>query len=302
MAVEALILEAIQADQVLSGQLAAFDGYPAVFYQPAPPDTDAGWTAVQYPRIDFVIDWAYNPERQADGSCAVNVWCLNNGQADPDDVGAAVRECLRDIFFTDEDGEVYALEWQRTDAFEAGGQDSQPLTIGVTLTFDLLAFPDQITTEPDPVAGLCDYIKVRMPDALVVGIDKMDRICRPTAERPILYVRMSGDSSAMRNIWAVAWMDVTLQVHIFAPGAHTRQVLCRTLCNAVALDGECKLRDCSPMLFRRVTITTSANPLRQGQLAVTGRYGVPWQPPEVPKLLHAQMKGEFRYDKQDEFH
>lgn len=302
MVVEALILEAIQEDQALSGQLAAFDGHPAVFYQTAPPDTDAGWVAVQYPRIDFVIDWSYNPERQADGSCAVNVWCLNNGQADPDDVGAAVRECLRDTFFTVESGEVCALEWQRTDAFEAGGQDSQPLTIGVTLTFDLLAFPDQITMEPDPVAGLCDYIKTRMPDALVVGIDKLDRICRPTAERPILYIRMSGDSSAMRNIWAVAWMDVTLQVHIFAPGAHTRQVLCRALCNTVALDGECKLRDCSPMLFRRVAITASANPLRQGQLAITGRYGVPWRPPETPKLLHAQMRGEFRYDEQDEFH
>lgn len=302
MAAEALILEAIQEDQTLSAQLAQFDGQPAAFYQMAPPDTDAGWNGLQYPRIDFAVDWAYSPERQADGSCAINIWCLNNGQAYPDDVGVAVRECLRDTFLTDDDGEVYALEWQRTDAFEAGGQDGQPLTIGVTLTFDLLAFPSQITIEPDPVAGLCDYIKSRMPDALVIGIDKLDRICRPTAERSIIYVRLSGDSSAMRNSWAVAWMDVTLQVHIFAPGAHTRQVLSRTLCNAMALDGECKLRDFSPMLIKRVAISASANPLRQGQLAVTGRYGVPWVPPEEPKLMHANMKGEFRYGTEDEFH
>ena len=302
MAVEALILDAIQSDQALSGQIARFDDRPAVFYQSAPPDTDPGWSPVQYPRIDFVIDWTYNPERQADGSCSFNVWCLNNGQAYPDDIGGLVRECLRDTFFTDDDGEVYALEWQRTDAFKAGGQDSQPLTIGVTLTFDLLAFPEQITMEPDPVAGLCDYIKGRAPNALVVGVDEIDRICRPTAERPIFYVRMSGDGSAMRNSWAVAWMDVILQVHIFAPTAHDRQVLCRVACNYMALDGECKLRDGSPMLIRRVAITASANPLRQGQLAVTGRYGVPWVPPEVPKLEKARMKGEFRYDKQDEFH
>lgn len=302
MAAEALILEAIQTDGALRTQLAKFDGQPAIFYQTAPPDTDPGWDAVQYPRIDFAIDWTYNPERQADGSCAVNVWCLNDGKAYPDDVGEAVRECLRDTFFTNEDGEIFALEWQRTDAFEAGGQNSQPLTIGVTLTFDLLAFPNQITMEPDPVAGLCDYIKSRLPNALVVGIDTMDRICRPTAERPILYVRMSGDGSAMRNSWAVAWMDVTLQVHIFAPGAHARQVLCRVLCNYAALDGECKLRDHSPMLIRRVAITASANPLRQGQLAVTGRYGVPWVPPEEPKLMNANMKGEFRYGTEDEFH
>lgn len=302
MATEALILEAIQTDKAVSSMLASFDGKPAAFYQAAPPDTDAGWAGVQYPRLDFVVDWAYNPERQADGSCAINVWCLNNGTtAAPEDVGDAIRECLRDIFLTDDDGEIYALEWQRTDAFEAGGQDGQPLTIGVTLSFDILAFPVQITMEPDPVAGLCDYIKGRMPDALVVGIDKMDRICRPTAERPIFYVRLSGDSSAMRNSWAVAWMDVTLPVHIFAPMANLRQRLSRTLCNALALDGECKLRDCSPMLIRRVTIAASANPLRQGQLTVTGRYGVLWQPPETQKLMKAHMEGEFRYGKQDEF-
>lgn len=298
MATEALILEAIQGDSKISGALAKFDGQSAAFYQMAPPDTDPGWSAVQYPRLDFTVDWAYNPERQADGSCMINVWCLNNGTgAAPEDVGDAVRECLRDLFITDEDGMVYALEWQRTDAFEGGGQNGQPLTIGVTLSFDILAFPSQITMEPDPVAGLCDYLKSIAPSALVVGLDTMPRLCRPTEEQPIFYVRMSGDISAMRNSWAVAWLDVTLPVHIFAPGANRRQVLSRTLCNTMALDGECKLRDGSPMLIRRVAISASANPLRQGQLTVTGRYGVLWHQPETPPLNHANMKGVYRYGK-----
>lgn len=298
MAAEALILEAIQEDSKLSGMLARFDGQSAAFYQAAPPDTDRGWAAVQYPRLDFTVDWAYNPERQTDGVCQVNVWCLSNGTgAAPEDVGDAVRECLRDIFLTDEDGQVYALEWGRTDAFEAGGQDGQPLTIGVTLSFDILAFPNQITMEPDPVTGLCDYIKSIAPSVLVVGLDPMPRICRPTAEQPIVYVRMSGDVSVMRNSWAVAWMDVTLPVHIFAPTAHLRQDLSRWLCNAIALDGECKLRDGSPMLIRRVAISASANPLRQGQLTVTGRYGVLWQKPEAPAMNNVHTKGVFRYGK-----
>ena len=302
MAVETLILEALQEDEAVSAMLARWNGSSAVFYQMAPPDTDGGWTEVQYPRVDFVTDWTYNPERQADGACQINVWCLNNGSTEaPEDVGEAVRECLRDLFLTDEDGEVYALEWQRMDAFEAGGQEGEPLTVGVTLSFDILAFPVQITTEPDPVAGLLDYIKARMPQALVVGLDQLPKLCRPTAEHPILYVRLSGDGSAMRNSWAVAWMDVTLPVHVFAPGSNLRQTLSRTLCNAMSLDGECKLRDGSPMLFRRVALSLSANPLRQGQLTLTGRYGVPWVPPEVPKLNHPHMKGEFRYDKSKEF-
>lgn len=298
MAAEALILEAIQEDSKLSGMLARFDGQSAAFYQAAPPDTDRGWDAVQYPRLDFTVDWAYNPERQTDGACQINVWCLTNGTgAAPEDVGEAVRDCLRDLFLTDEDGQICALEWQRTDAFEAGGQDGQPLTIGVTLSFDILAFPAQITMEPDPVAGLCDYIKSIAPAVLVVGLDDIPRICRPTEDRPIVYVRMSGDVSAMHNSWAVAWLDVTLPVHIFAPGANLRQMLSRELCNSIAMDGECKLRDGSPMLFRRVAISASANPLRQGQLTVTGRYGVLWKKPETPVLSHT--KGVFRFGKQD---
>lgn len=301
MAAEMLILDAIQGDRKVSEMLAKFDGHSAVFYQMAAPDTDRGWGPVQYPRLDFTVDWTYNPERQTDGACMINVWCLNNGStSSPEDVGEAVRECLRDLFLTDDDGMIYALEWQRTDAFEAGGQDGQPLTIGVTLSFDILAFPTQITMEPDPVAGLCDYIKSIAPDVLVVGLDSLPTLCRPTNEHPIVYVRMSGDMSSMRNSWAVAWMDVTIPVHIFAPGANLRQIMSRSLCNTMALDGECKLRDGSPMLIRRVAISASANPLRQGQLTVTGRYGVLWQPPEVTKLNHPHFEGRYQYGKQDE--
>ena len=145
MAVEALILEAIQADEALSAQLAKFDGQPAVFYQTAPPDTDPGWDAVQYPRIDFVIDWAYDPERQTDGSCAVNVWCLNNGQASPEDVGAALRECLRDTFFTDEDGEVkkylipYGARLNENIVEGAHVEKGAELTMGAVNPHDVLA-------------------------------------------------------------------------------------------------------------------------------------------------------------------
>lgn len=293
MAIDAIILRAIQSDESVTSKLALFDGEPAVFYQTAPPDTDSGWTGVQFPRMDFNIDWTYNPERHADGSCVFNIWCLNNGQPYPDDIGLALRECLRDVFFTDEDGEIYAMEWQRTDAFEAGGQDNEPLTIGVSLSFDMLAFPPQITIEPDPVAGICDYIKSKMPEAVVIGIDQTEQIEKPSAEHPVIYVRLSGDSSAMRNSWAVAWMDTSIQVHIFAPSPHARMQISRMICNTMALDGECKLRDKSPMLIKGIMIAASANPLRQGQLSIKGRYGVPWTPPEADPLNNLHFKGEF---------
>lgn len=293
---EALIKKALASDPVIAPMLATWNNEPAVFYQTAPSDKDRGWSRIQYPRVDYNVDWTYNPERKNDGACQINVWCLNNGTtAYPEDIGDAIRESLRDLFITGGDGELYALEWQRTDAFEAGGQN-EPLTIGVTLSFDILAFPAQQTIQPDPVSGLNAYIKAIAPDALVAGVDALPELCRPTEDRPIVYCRLAGDSSAMRNSYAVAWMDANLAVHIFAPHPSMRLMTARWITNRIALDGECKLGDGSPMLIERVAINTAANPLRQGQLTITGRYGVLRVPEEAPLLNNPHMRGVYRFN------
>lgn len=283
---EALILSALRESASIAPRLAQFGGRPAVFYQQAPHDTAGGWDAVQYPRLDYVVDWTYNPERKAAGAAQINVWCLNNGTTEPpEDIGETIREELRDLFLTDETGEVYALEWQRTDAFEAGGQN-EPLTIGVTLSFDVLAFPVQATTEPDPVEGLSDWLKTAAPEAWVVGIDTLPELCRPTAEKPVLYARLMNDGSAMRNSYAVAWMDVSMAIHVFAPDTTARQTTCRALTNRLALEGEVRLRDGSPMIMKRLTVTANANPLQQGQITAAGRYGVLRMAERGPALQH----------------
>lgn len=293
---EALIKKALESDQNIAPMLTTWNKEPAIFYQTAPPDKDRGWASIQYPRIDYTVDWTYNPERKADGACQINVWCLNNGEtAFPEDIGDAIRESLRDLFITGTDGELYALEWQRTDGFEAGGQN-EPLTIGVTLSFDILAFPKQQTFPPDPVEGLNAYIKAIAPDALVAGVDDLPELCRPTEDQPVVYVRLAGDVSAMRNSYAVAWMDVSLAVHIFAPHPSMRQLAARQITNRIALDGECKLTDGSPMLIQRVAINTGANPLRQGQLTISGRYGVLRVPEEAPLLNNPHMRGVYRFN------
>lgn len=293
---EAKIRKAIQEDPVVAPMLTTWNKQPAVFYQTAPSDKDRGWARLQYPRVDYTVDWTYNPERNTDGACQINVWCLNNGTtAYPEDIGEAIRESLRDLFITGTDGELYALEWQRTDGFEAGGQN-EPLTIGVTLSFDILAFPAQQTIQPDPVEGLNSYIKAIAPTALVAGVDTLPELCRPTQDQPIVYCRLTGDLSAMRNSYAVAWMETSIAVHVFAPHPTMRQTTLRQITNRIALDGECKLADGSPLLIQRVTINTGANPLRQGQLTITGRYGVLRVPEEAPLLNHPHMRGVYRFN------
>ena len=49
------------------------------------------------------------------------------------------------------------------------------------------------------------------------------------------------------------------------------------------------------MLIQRVTISASANPLRMGQLTITGRYGVLRVPEEAPLINNTNMRGEFRF-------
>lgn len=291
---EKLIQSALRQDAALGAKLARWAGKPAVFYQTAPMDTDRGWRGPQFPRVDFAADWTYDPARKTNGALAVNVWCLDTADCpSPESLGDEVRRCLTDLFLTDGAGDIYALAWQRTDAFEAGGQLGEPLTIGVTLSFDVLAFPVQVTTEPDPAQGLMDYIKGVLSEAVVVGADQLQPMTRPTAEAPLVYVRITQDGSAMRNSYAVAWMTVTAAIHVFSPDHLSRQLVCRQITNRLALDGECRLRDGSPMLIKRLALTAGADPLRQGQIMVTGQYGVLRQPEKDILLNHAHWRGVY---------
>lgn len=284
-------MNAIREDPEISALLATYGGRSAVFYQTAPADKAPGWNGVQYPRVDYLVDWTFDPERHTDGSLVINVWTLNNGTgAKHWTVGDAIRERLRDLFLTAK-GVTYAIEWQRTDVFEAGGQAGEPLTEGETLSFDILAFPRQATTDPDPAEGMSDMVKAILPACRVVGLDELPELVKPTAEQPVVYVRTMSDGSAMRNSWAVAWMDVNLAVHVFAPDQENRISTIRALCNAMAMEGECPLRDGSPMLLKRLAIQYSANPLRQGQITVTGRYGILRQEAFDP-INHAGFRRE----------
>ena len=270
--IEDLIYTALMESEEIADMIAVFDGEPAIFYQQAPHDMEDLWYGEQYPRIDYTVDWQFDPERKASGTLSVNVWCLNNQPITPEEIEKHVKACFKDLFLT-VDGETYSTAWNRSDAFDAGG-GNEPLTIGTTITFDILAFPVQYTTIPDPIEGQNLWIKGVVPDALVIGVDGMPELLRATADEPVIYCRMIGDMSNMRNSYAVAWMVVTIGIHVFAPDTTVRQTICRRIVNALSLEGEVLLTDDSPMIIQKTTITTASDPLRTGQISVTGQYGV----------------------------
>ena len=90
MTLEELIYKRI-SESAAAEQLASHNGTPAVFFGPAPTDTDPGWAgAEQYPRISYTIDMRANPERQTAGNLYLDVWCLDSGTA-PEAVEPSIR-------------------------------------------------------------------------------------------------------------------------------------------------------------------------------------------------------------------
>ena len=85
-----LIQEQVSADAQIAGMLAAYNGKPAFFYQKAPSDSRAGWGEPRYPRADFNLDTRHDPERRAEGTLTVKIWCTTEcpavGDRDPDRV------------------------------------------------------------------------------------------------------------------------------------------------------------------------------------------------------------------------
>lgn len=176
MTLEDLIYTRLSDPNGPAAKLARYGDAPAIFYQAAPEDTAAGWDGKrQYPRIDYTVDMQANPERHSCGVLTLNIWCSEQC-APPEDLEPEVRAAMRDVFMQPDESPPYSLAWVRSDAFE-GRSQANPATLvnGITVLFDLFAFPVQETTDPDPILAINEYVKQWAPDALVIGKDTLER-------------------------------------------------------------------------------------------------------------------------------
>lgn len=160
MELYAMIYQRLVTDETLGGLLAQYDSRPAIFYQHPAPADDPAWgtqelddgstVTVQYPRIDYTVDTQENPARNTSGTLMLNVWCDAQFGAEPETVEAQLR-LLFHTAFAQTDDYAYCLAWLRSDAFEVKSKPEDNVrTFGVTVIFDLVACPSQITLYPDP--------------------------------------------------------------------------------------------------------------------------------------------------------
>jgi hypothetical protein len=276
---EGLLKDQIRGDPDIAGMLTTYKGKPAFFFQKAPQDKDRGWTGPCYPRMDYNVSNRFDPERKASGTLDINVWCTSESPFMPEDIEKHIVDLVSGTFYSDRDGTTICAVWSRSDnfAFEspsATRNNTAPEVFGTTASFDLLEFPVQLTADPDPIQSLNLWTRAHFPGMTVITLDEPPPVWKPTDEHPALYWRFEGTATTDRQSYAVTWYSGTFAAHIIAGSITERNRWTKVIIEQLQLAGEVILVDGSPMFAKQIGIRHSADPLREGQLLLTGQYGV----------------------------
>lgn len=156
---EGLLYTKLTSDADLIDLLAKFDSLPAVFIRQAPGDRDPKWSESQYPRLDYNVIRLEDGERKIIGTVAFHIWGKRVADHNAE-IDVRLRTLIDGTAFHPDDEPIMVTKWLRSDAFDIMGADGQldEYTIGMSVVFEVMAFPDQSTFEPDPIATLQDFI------------------------------------------------------------------------------------------------------------------------------------------------
>lgn len=273
MNLEELICKRLSEAKNLTKCLTRYAGQPAIFTPEAPGDREAGWgRATQYPRAVFNFDMQADGERKSAGTLSVAVICRNDSEAVPEFIEPAVKKALKDVLLKDDNGTLYAFAWARTEGFSMT-EEKNELLIGSEIRFDIMEYPQQETTDPDPIMAIARYIKDLYPDSIVVGIDKMADETEASKEAPVFYCRLT-EIEKLEETNTVVWMNGKIAISLLCPDGATRLKMAAAVLNSLSLDGEVTMLDDSPMFMERLTANLKSDYLKDGQIFVTGRYGL----------------------------
>lgn len=272
MNLEELIYKRFTESENLVKYLAAFVGKPAIFSPEAPASNQDGWGEAQYPRVTYNFDLQANEERKSAGTLSVTLLCQNTAEIVPEEIEPEIRACLRDVLLHPDGGALYAFTWARTDAFSIQ-ESKQELIIGSEIRFDILEYTCQETTDPDPIAAANQYLKELYPKCVIIGQDRVEEITEATAERPVVYCRLTSIEKN-RETNTVVWMDGKIAIHILCPDSEKRTKLTTDIANTISLDGEIIMLDRSPMFIKRLQANYKADYLKDGQIFLTVHYGL----------------------------
>lgn len=279
----------LSENAALAEKVAIFRNEPAIFYQSIPDDTDVGWGEIRYPRIVFTLEMQGDPERHTSGRLLVDTITIKNA-IEPEEIDQIVKDLLGGVFLTDTDKTAYAITWDRSDLFseyDPGKGTTAKGILGITSTFDVVEFPVQLTTDPDPVQAMHLWSEENLNDIFVVGYDCLPAVWKPLGGKAAVYWRVSSIGPAsMHDSFTVSWHSVQLVGHILAESHALMQSIAKIIIDTVQQAGEVIMADTSPMFVSRVTYNAGADPVKQGQIVLTASYGVLRKPMYANPVNH----------------
>lgn len=269
MKLKQLIYKRLIDTEEITRLCAEYGGSPAIFDTEAPGDQQPGWNGkTQYPRINIVLDMQANEERSSSGTLIVTIYTERTSMVILE-LEAMVKTCFRDLLISPDDGGPYSFAWSRTEPFTLQGN-----IIGVEISFDIMEYSGQQTTDPDPIIALSRYIKAMYPESVVLGIDRPGDFA-DAAKSPVFYCRIvTMDKANGHNMNTVAWMDCRIAVHLLCPNKATNLKMISAVTHQLSVDERIVLLDGSPMDITGVQLDKRADYLKTGQLYITGRFGI----------------------------
>ena len=274
MNLDELIRKWFIRNRQIAGSMATYAHAPAIFLQTAPSDTQPGWEhGTQYPRNVNNVELRADSERKSQGVLRVDLYC-DLALTTPENIEPLIRHSLKDIVMQPEGGSPYCFAWQRTDAFELESKNADKRIAGYELTFDILEFPDQFTTYPDPVESMCLCLKWAFPDMFMIGVDRIEEFHEATEDEPIIYCRMESFQNDHTSM-ALAWINCRIAIHVIAPTADARSKWVRVIMNSLMISGEAVMTDGTPLRFTGVQAANTSDYLTTGQIMLSGQYTLP---------------------------
>lgn len=268
--------------------LAQYNDVPAVFNTKVPDDVDDNWNnGSQYPRCVFELKMQADPERKISGRLYVDVMCENETESvQPEELESIVKSAVDGCFFSNKELTISA-QWDSSDTFS----EKDNKLSGITLVFDIMAYPVQYTESPDPILSTNLWLKTIYQKAYVIGEDGLPATWKPTDTAPALYCRLVNlGEGRMPSTAAVTWIGANIRINVMAPSEHIRSRITRQIVQLLTNATRIMLDDGSPMLLDHITANMGADPLREGQITIKSTYGVLNDFSGTP-LKHAYVSG-----------
>ena len=165
-------------------------------------------------------------------------------------------------------GEEYLVDYLGSVGQDFVDEEWDAIARGLRFRVFALGWLNGLTYAPDPVVALQDWTKETWPEAYTDP-----GTWSPTDVAPGIYWRMTR-LTPTEITSAVNWMEAQINGHILTPSAAVRLSWVRKVTEGLSKLRRFKMSDGGPLELLRVTADSEADPMRQGQIQLTVRFGV----------------------------